>query len=175
MRLIDGTEERAEARQPIVCRAARQQAGASTRRSLGESLTEEDWGCQVVDSDRRPVDGETDVAGGVARLPQSSGSSPVLLTIEIEIDRSSQSVLAVYVNPDLGGLKRLIEGAIVGKSASAMAGAGAQAVMEHYHSPFRNAAHAALLHAWEAFAQVGKRSYGRAPERPASLRGRILD
>jgi hypothetical protein len=74
----------------------------------------------------------------------------VLLTVEIEIDRLTQFVLAVHVNPDLGGLKHLIEEALVGQAASGISGAGVQAITEHYHSPFRNAARAALLQAWEA-------------------------
>jgi hypothetical protein len=113
-------------------------------------------------SDSQWVDGQHDVCGGVARLPQSSGNLPALLSIEIEIERTGQSIVAVHVNPDLGGLKRLIERAIVGQNVSAIAGAGVQAIMERYHSPFRNAARAALMHAWEAFAQVDKRAPARS-------------
>ena len=109
-------------------------------------------------SDYQQLDGRREVCGGVARLPQSSSNLPALLSIEIEIDRADQSIVAVHVNPDLGGLKRLIEGTIVGKNVSSIAGAGVQAVMDRYHSPFRNAARAALLHAWEACGQADKRS-----------------
>lgn len=114
------------------------------------------------------------MCGGVARLPHSSSNLPTLLTIEIEIERAGQSVVAVHVNPDLGGLKRLIEEAIVGQGASEIVGAGVQAIMEHYHSPFRNAARAALLQAWERCAQPDKPFVAFA-ERPAAFRGRFLD
>jgi hypothetical protein len=126
-------------------------------------------------SDSRQVGGRREVCGGVARLPQSSSNLPALLSIEIEIERADQSVIAVYVNPDLGGLKRLIEEAIVGQNASAIAGAGVQAIMEHYHSPFRNAARAALLHAWEACAQADKRSFTPSGEPAFRPHSRFLD
>ena len=126
-------------------------------------------------SDSPPADGQVDVCGGVARLPQSSSNLPVLLTVEIEIDTTTQSVRAVHVNPDLGGLKRIIEGALVGQPASAMGTAGVAAIMEHYHSPFRNAARAALLHAWEAYTHTDRQSPVANGEAPARLRARFLD
>jgi len=115
------------------------------------------------------------VCGGVARLPQSSSNLAALLSIEIEIERVDQSVIAVHVNPDLGGLKRLIEEAIVGQNASAIAGTGVQAIMERYHSPFRNAARAALLHAWESYAQADKRSLTPVGEPLLKRHSRFLD
>lgn len=115
------------------------------------------------------------MCGGVARLPQSSSNLAALLSIEIEIERVDQSVIAVHVNPDLGGLKRLIEEAIVGQNASAIAGTGVQAIMERYHSPFRNAARAALLHAWESYAQADKRSLTPVGEPLLKRHSRFLD
>ncbi len=86
----------------------------------------------------------------MARLPQSSAGTSGLLTIELEVERTTQLVLAVYVYPECMALKRLIEEAIIGKTIAAIPTDGVQAIMEHYHSPFRNAARAALLQAWEA-------------------------
>ena len=126
------------------------------------------------DADFSKDDHQVDVCGGVARLPQSSSNLPVLLTVEIEVDSTDQCVLAVHVNPDLGGLKRIIDDAVVGKPVSSIASAGAAAIMSHYHSPFRNAARAALVHAWEAYEQSGKASL--TPEdQPQRLRRRFLD
>ena len=98
----------------------------------------------------------------------------MLLTVEIEIDTTTQSVRAVHVNPDLGGLKLIVEGALVGQPASAMGTAGVAAIMEHYHSPLRNAARAALLHAWEAYTHTDRQSPVANGEAPARLRARFL-
>lgn len=97
------------------------------------------------------------VCGGVARLPQSSTSASILLTMELEVDPSTRSVLAVHVNPELNGLKHILEATVVGRPAANIPSAGVQAIADWYYSPFRNAARAALLHAWDAFCQFEKK------------------
>ncbi len=87
-----------------------------------------------------------------------------MLMVELEMDPHSQSVLAVHVNPELQGLKRLLESAIVGHSVAEVPMIGVQAIKERYLSPFRNAARAALLHAWEAFAQFEKKAPAEIPD-----------
>lgn len=104
----------------------------------------------MVDSGPEQPRPQTDVYGGVARLPQSPPGTLGLLTIELEIDGTTQLILAVHLYPEFTALKRLIEEAIIGKTIATIPTDGVQAIMEHYHSPFRNAARAALLQAWEA-------------------------
>jgi hypothetical protein len=95
--------------------------------------------------------------GGTARLPTSLGGSSTVLSIEVEVDLRSRSVLAVYVNPDLPGLKNLLVSAMVGRSAVEIPDTGILTIKTRYFSPFRNAANAALLHVWEAFVQFEKK------------------
>jgi len=97
------------------------------------------------------------VFGGTARLPSSLAGDSAVLSIEVEVDLRSRSVLAVYVNPDLPGLKNLLISAMVGRAAAEIPEYGVGALKTRYFSPFRNAANAALLHAWEAFVQFEKK------------------
>ena len=90
---------------------------------------------------------------GSARLPQAYANTPAVLTVEIEVDPKTRSVLALFINPELGGLKRLLDSATVGRSIDDIPSLSADALKERYFSPLRNAARAALLHAWEAFQQ----------------------
>lgn len=99
---------------------------------------------------------ETVFCGGTARLPHASGTGNAMLVVEVEIDPQSRSVVAVFVNPDLQGLKRLLESAVVGNSGADIQERAIRAIRERYLSPFRNAARAALLHALEVFARFDK-------------------
>ncbi len=95
--------------------------------------------------------------GGTARLPTSLGGGSTVLSIEVEVDVRSRSVLAVHVSPDLPGLENLLVSAMVGRAAGDIPGTGILTIKARYFSPFRNAANAALLHAWEAFVQFEKK------------------
>ena len=95
--------------------------------------------------------------GGTARLPSSLGGDSTVLSIEVEVDLRSCSVLEVYVSPDLPGLRNLLVSAMVGRSAADIPDTGVLTIKSRYFSPFRNAANAALLHAWEAFGQFEKK------------------
>jgi len=123
----------------------------------------------VVHRDPEQPRGETDVYGGMARLPQWSAGT---LMIEVEIERTTLLVVAVYVHPEFTALKRLIEEAIVGKTIAMIPTDGVQAITEHYYSPPRNAARAALLQAWEASTRKG--GYN-ARDRRRSLAPSYLD
>jgi hypothetical protein len=52
---------------------------------------------------------ENMVCGGTARLPQSPSGATTLLTVEVEVDRLTRSVTAVYVTPELQGLQRRLQ------------------------------------------------------------------
>jgi hypothetical protein len=119
------------------------------------------------------MNSENMVCGGTARLPLTPSGATTLLTVEVEVDGATRSVLAVYVNPELQGLQRLLESALVGHAADGIAVVGQQAINSCYYSPFRNAARAALLHAQDAFAQFEKRAATPLPkewELPAAER-----
>lgn len=96
--------------------------------------------------------------GGTARLPNSLANEGTILSIEVEVDLRSRSVLAVYLSPDLPGLRNLLVAAMVGRPATEIPDTGIQTIKTRYFSPFRNAAHTALLHAWEAFVQFEKKA-----------------
>ncbi len=102
--------------------------------------------------------------GGTARLPNSLAGGSAILSIEVEVDVRSRSVLAVYISPDLPGLKSLLVPAMVGRSAADIPDTGVGTLKTRYFSPFRNAASAALLHAWEAFVQFEKRGPVAIPQ-----------
>ena len=114
-------------------------------------------------------EGQTIVYGGAARLPQFANNVSPLLSIEIELDCASQSVVAVHVDPGLTGLKHIIEGAIVGQGAAAIGNVALQAVAKRYHSPFRNAARAALTGAWEAYVHSLGRTAASSSKPPEML------
>ena len=96
--------------------------------------------------------------GGTARLPSSLANEGTILSIEVEVDLRSRSVLAVYLSPDLPGLRNLLVSAMVGRPAAEIPDTGIQTIKTRYFSPFRNAAHAALLHTWGAFVQFEKKA-----------------
>jgi hypothetical protein len=113
------------------------------------------------------------VCGGTARLPHTPSGATTLLTVEVEVDRLTRSVTAVYVTPELQGLQRLLESALVGHAADGIAVVGQQAINSCYYSPFRNAARAALLHTQDAFAHFEKEAATPVPkewELPAAER-----
>ena len=112
----------------------------------------------MVSTDSEQPDRDSALFGGTARLPNSLASGGTILSIEVEVDLRSRSVLAVYVSPDLPGLKSLLGSAMVGRSAAEIPDTGIQTIRTRYFSPFRNAAHAALLHTWEAFVQFEKKA-----------------
>jgi len=112
----------------------------------------------VVSTDFDQPKQDSALFGSTARLPNSIGGDSTVLSIEVEVDLRSRSVLAVYVSPDLPGLKNLLVSAMVGRSAAEIPDTGIQTIKSRYFSPFRNAAHAALLHAWEAFGQFEKKA-----------------
>lgn len=119
------------------------------------------------------MNSENMVCGGTARLPQTPNGATTLLTVEVEVDRLTRSVTAVYVSPELQGLQRLLESALVGHSADGIAVVGQQAINSCYYSPFRNAARAALLHTQDAFAHFEKEAATPVPkewELPAAER-----
>jgi len=112
----------------------------------------------VVSTDSEQPDRDSALFGGTARLPNSLAGDRTILSVEVEVDLRSRSVLAVYVSPDLPGLKSLLGSAMVGRSAAEIPDTGIQTIRTRYFSPFRNAAHAALLHTWEAFVQFEKKA-----------------
>ena len=120
----------------------------------------------MVSKDSEQPKWDSAVFGGTARLPSSLAGDSTVLSIEVELDLRSLSVLAVHVSPDLPGLKNLLVSAMVGRSAGDIPGTGILAIKARYFSPFRNAASAALLHVWEAFVQFEK----RIPAEAASVR-----
>lgn len=95
------------------------------------------------------------VCGGSGRLPGQQSSD--VLFIEVELDRASLTVSAVYVSPNFQGLKRLLESALVGKPLLEAETAGMEAIQEAYNSPFRGAARAALFQAAESFRMAEKK------------------
>jgi hypothetical protein len=125
----------------------------SARGPAQGKLTPLAGGCQVANPD--PSD--TLVCGGAARLPGTNGGE--MLVIELEVERASQSIAAVYVNPEFAGLRRLIESALVGRPITELATTGVTVVADRYRSPFRNAARAALLSALEAYGLPRKRMF----------------
>ena len=67
-----------------------------------------------MDSDQPKRDSA--IFGGTARLPGSLGGDSTVLSIEVEVELRSCSVLEVYVSPDLPGLRNLLVSALVGRS-----------------------------------------------------------
>ncbi|MGD0765905.1 MAG: hypothetical protein ABR978_06325 [Dehalococcoidia bacterium] len=119
------------------------------------------------------MNGEKMICGGTGRLPQTPSGATTLLTVEVEVDRLTRSVTAIFVNPEFQGLQRLLESALVGHAADAIAVVGQQAINSRYYSPPRNAARAALLHIQDAFAQFEKKAATPVPrewELPAAER-----
>lgn len=112
----------------------------------------------MVSTDSEQPDRDSALFGGTARLPSSLGGDSTVLSIEVEVDLRSRSVLAVYVSPDLPGLRNLLVSAMVGRPAAEIPDTGILTIKTRYFSPFRNAAHAALLHTWEAFVQFEKKA-----------------
>ena len=112
----------------------------------------------MVRTDSEQPDRDSALFGGTARLPNSLANEGTILSIEVEVDLRSRSVLAVYVSPDLPGLKSLLVSAMVGRSAAEIPETGILTIKTRYFSPFRNAAHAALLHTWGAFVQFEKKA-----------------
>ena len=120
----------------------------------------------MVRTDSEQPDRDSALFGGTARLPSSLANEGTILSIEVEVDLRSRSVLAVYVSPDLPGLKSLLGSAMVGRPAADIPDTGIQTLKTRYFSPFRNAAHAALLHTWEAFVQFEKKAPAAVPLEP---------
>jgi hypothetical protein len=120
----------------------------------------------VVSTDFDQPDRDSALFGGTARLPNSLANEGTILSIEVEVDLRSRSVLAVYVSPDLPGLKSLLGSAMVGRPAAEIPDTGIQTLKARYFSPFRNAAQAALLHTWEAFVQFEKKVPAAVPLEP---------
>jgi hypothetical protein len=118
----------------------------------------------VVSTDFDQPDRDSALFGGTARLPSSLGGDSTVLSIEVEVDLRSRSVLGVYLSPDLPGLKNLLVSAMVGRPAAEIPEYGVGALKTRYFSPFRNAANAALLHAWEAFVQFEKKFPAAVPQ-----------
>jgi hypothetical protein len=111
----------------------------------------------VVSTNSEQPKRDSAVFGGTARLPNSLAGDSTVLSTEVEVDLRSRSVIAVYINPDLPGLKNLLVSAMVGRPAAEIPETGILTIKARYFSPFRNAANAALLHAWEAFVQFEKK------------------
>jgi len=112
----------------------------------------------VVSTDFDQPKQDSALFGSTARLPSSIGGDSSVLSIEVEVDLRSRSVLAVYLSPDLPGLRNLLVSAMVGRSAADIPDTGILTIKTRYFSPFRNAAHAALLHTWEAFVHFEKKA-----------------
>jgi hypothetical protein len=87
---------------------------------------------------------------GVARLPRAPSQNE-LFVVEVEADRTTFAIESVHVNPPFGGLRQLLESALMGQPISRAAKLGQEAIDGAYFSPYRPAVKAALLEVTEAF------------------------